>query len=83
MWPSNKKLILTAELKDGHVEALSQTKGGMEFVQWSYPLPDKDKLDRQMMLAMMGEMYHLIGPNGLDQMYREVMQLHGNPLNKI
>jgi len=35
------------------------------------------------MLAMMGEMYHLIGPNGLDQMYREVMQLHGNPLNKI
>ena len=82
MWPFSKKLILTAELREGNVEARFQVKG-MEFVQWTSPLPGKDELDRQMMLAMMGEMYHLIGPHGLDQMYREVMEHHGNPLNRI
>jgi hypothetical protein len=37
----------------------------------------KDELDRRMMLAMMGEMYHLMGPDGLAQMYREVLEQHG------
>jgi hypothetical protein len=49
----------------------------MFFNQWTSTLPEKDELDRRMMLAMMGEMYHLMGPDGLAQMYREVLEQHG------
>jgi len=76
MWPFDKKIVLTAELREGKVNIIFQVKG-MFFNQWTSTLPEKDELDRRMMLAMMGEMYHLMGPNGLAQMYREVLEQHG------